>query len=92
MFMPGRCLATELGPQPSEIDQFLPSSFWGILFIFLSKAQSPDYFKSKKLADNTHNEMGPFSNSSCLPGKFHGAEVVVCWLGWGDIILPVSLV
>lgn len=91
MFMPGRCLATELGPQPSGIDQFLPSSFWGILFIFLPKAQSPDYFKSKKLADNTHNEMGPFSNPSCLPGKFHGAEVVVCGWGEGDIILPVSL-
>lgn len=72
MFMLGRCLTTEPRPQPSGIDQFLPSSFWSVLFIFLPETQSPDYFKSKKHADNTHSKMESFSNPTFLPGKFHG--------------------
>lgn len=33
----------------SPIDQFLHSSFWRILFVFLSETQSPIYFQNKSM-------------------------------------------
>lgn len=74
MFMPGRCLTTEPQPSPQgSIRSYLVLSRVFFSF-FLPETQSPDYFKSKKHADSTHNEVGSFSNSTFLPGKFHGAR------------------